>query len=288
MEKSKVRKNIWGIVLKIIRKFNYKSLIVIFNIISLITLIIQFYLKLSNASIAVICISVILFSIIYFIVAIIDKFLKCLLGRIKHWTFKYETQNLKMLIFNNKWDLNPSYDCLSYISKDISYSEDKINDLLDRSNNFNNVNAFELYQKFVKSLCELSISELKNMNSFLNIKFDSSFSGLLSNNLWISIFLFFLATVFGVDIRDNKVNFNSSYLYKIFKLTNNFSVRLFSIYVLCITILFIIVIWIVKRKQKRTLLVIRAAVKQAIAIKEHDQLVTDKILNYYYKVNLNK
>lgn len=172
------------------------------------------------------------------------------------------------MVFNNKWDQNPSYDCLSYISKYSRYSKNELDDLLNKSKSFNGVNAFELYQKLVESLYVFSTFELKNMYSFLNIKFDKSFSNIFHSNLFVTIFLFMLTTVFGIDVHNGKVDLSSSYLYKLFKLTNNLSIEIFSVYVLFVVILFILLMWVVKRKQRRTVLIIIEAVKRVLELKE--------------------
>lgn len=256
-------------IIKWIKNRNINFWIVIFNFISVGILIFELLKKQLGVIVTVICVSFILLSIIYLCVNLISKVFEY----IKSKLFKYETQNLHMLVFNNKWDLNPTYDCLSYISKNPKYSKKRLDYLLNEYRNFNDVNSFELYQEFINSLCSFSMSELKTMNSFLNIKFDNKSLNLFNNNLFISIFLFVLVTFFGIDVRNGKVDFNSSYLYKIFELEDDFSVKFFIVYVICVVILFILLVWIVKRKQKRTTLITLEAIKQAIELKELIQKV---------------
>lgn len=256
---------------KLVKNFNYVFAIVILNIISFLILIVEILIpeklnKELSVIVAVICVSTILLSFIYFLVNLLNKFVEF----INYLLFKYETQNLKMLVFNMKWDLNPVYDCLSYISKNPKYSKEDLDPLLRGYKNIKNINAFELYQELVRSLCNLSVFELKNMRSFLEIKFNNISLNFFQNKLFISLLLFVLTTFFGVDVQKGIVKFNTSELYKLFKL-GDLSFKLFVIYVICAVILFIFTLWIVKRKQRRTILVMSDAIKRALELKESIQ-----------------
>lgn len=246
--------------MKLLKRHNYNFEIIMLNVISVIVLISQFLIKRANTFAAIFCVSLVLLSIIYFIVNCINR----VIGWLEYKSFKYETQNLNMMVFNNKWDQNPSYDCLTYISKDLRYNKNELDNLLSKSRSFNEVNAFELYQKLIESLYVFSTFELKNMYSFLNIKFDKGSSNIFHSDLFVTIFLFMLTTVFGIDVHNGKVDLSSSYLYRIFKLTNDLSIRIFSIYVLFVVILFVLLTWVVRRKQRRTVLITIEAIKRVL------------------------
>ncbi|MGF7104428.1 hypothetical protein JOD26_002158 [Limosilactobacillus caviae] len=61
------------------------------NVISVVTLIGQFLIKRVSAFASILCVSLILLSIIYFIVNCINR----VIGWLEYKSFKYKTQNLK-------------------------------------------------------------------------------------------------------------------------------------------------------------------------------------------------
>lgn len=244
------------------QKFGFE--LIILNIISILIIVIQSIIQRENVFLTVVCVSFTLLSGIYLVVSVLNR----LVDYFKYKLFKYETQNLNMLIFNNRWNSSPSFDCLNYISNASNYDKKGLDNLLEKSKNFSGINSFELYQEFINSLSNFSLSELKNMNSFLNIKFRNNSYNVFSNNFFVSIFLFILTIFFGIDIDNGKVNFDKSFLYRLFQLTNNFSVELFVTYVFGVIILFVLLMLLVKSKQKRTVLIMTESIKRAIEIQE--------------------